>query len=73
MMYKHTSKIQKMAMSLLVKQLQPKQYYELNAQFRALDIENDGFVTTKDLMKAVEKLGLKFGQSDIENQLKEID
>lgn len=66
MKYKNMSKLKKAAMNLLVKQLQPTQYIDLYSQFSALDQENDGFISAKDLMQAVEKLGLRLCETEID-------
>ena len=66
MKYKNMSKLKKTAMNLLVKELQPTQYIDLYSQFSALDQENDGFITAKDLMQAVEKLGLHLCETEID-------
>lgn len=60
MKYKGASKLKRAAMNLLVKQVNPMQLKDLHDQFRALDIDQSGWLHASEIMEAIKKQGLDF-------------
>jgi calcium-dependent protein kinase len=71
--YKGTSQLKRAALNLLVREVEPAHIKTLYEQFHAMDLDQSGLITAKEMMAAVKKLGLQIREEEIENIMKEID